>query len=543
MPDPAKTSANAALVFAAGKGHLEGAQEALTQGADINKPDTNKETPLMAAAREGRAKMVRFLLRHGADPNRRVGVSLGASGAEECSALHSAIRFGKKLEVVKALVEGGADPTVTFYGDTMIVVAAEAGQLEILQYLVEKGVDPHAVNEDSGTTALDKARSCKQKEIIDWLKSMGVVSKRESGRILSRVLAREFGGKPIEHTRGFLTNSKFHGYKAQFHVESQDAGVGVFGLKFLDEPLRAMNGNLFFAAKQPKVHRTNLRQVKRLGENLGIKVWRVGDTKAVSDQFIAEFLNTHDAIFRAFNFSEPEQLRIGQNSMALIWEGLDLAKVTERLRLLNKLMSEVCRAPKPERRLFESEWVLKPFSKRAGTTRAAEHQFGGNLPTRVACATCGGHTNLMAQIDLSDSILPKTVFGAKRLPLFWCLTCLEWDPAFYDISADIPKPLSAQGEPIPQKKVIDEGEEDLPTRAATLVTIPAGKKAGQKTKLGGKPTWIQSDGTPDCPKCDTPMAFAAQLASDKHIAYSDMGFLYAFLCPECKILATLIHSH
>jgi hypothetical protein len=120
---------------------------------------------------------------------------------------------------------------------------------------------------------------------------------------------------------------------------------------------------------------------------------------------------------------------------------------------------------------------------------------------------------------------------------------LEWDPSFYDISGDIPKPLNPQGEPIPQQKDLAEGEEDLPMRPTALVAVPAGKKAGRKSKLGGEPNWIQSDSTPDCPRCDAPMAFAAQLASDKHIAYSDMGLLYAFVCPECKILATLIQSH
>ena len=49
--------------------------------------------------------------------------------------------------------------------------------------------------------------------------------------------------------------------------------------------------------------------------------------------------------------------------------------------------------------------------------------------------------------------------------------------------------------------------------------------------------------TPGCPKCEKPMAFVLQLASDARISYDDMGMLYAFVCPECKIAASLVQSH
>lgn len=36
-------------------------------------------------------------------------------------------------------------------------------------------------------------------------------------------------------------------------------------------------------------------------------------------------------------------------------------------------------------------------------------------------------------------------------------------------------------------------------------------EAGDRHKLGGKPNWIQSDETPDCPECNEPMDFYGQL--------------------------------
>jgi hypothetical protein len=302
------------------------------------------------------------------------------------------------------------------------------------------------------------------------------------------------------------------------------------------------NGSLYFGGA-PNMKKGSFHEIKGVGDTLGIQVWRVGDTASAPDPFIVEFLKRHAEKFRAWNISERQKLRIGQKSIGLFWPGLDFTNVSENLRIFHKLISEISRAPQPQRQLFESEWILKPLSKATPKIRATEHQFGGNFATPIACSFCGEQTNLMAQIDLSDSALPQTAFGPKKLPLFWCLTCLEWDPAFYDISGEIPKPLNAEGEPIPQSRELNQGEEDLPARAATLVPVPAGKKSGRKSKLGGKPNWVQSDETPDCPKCDAPMAFTAQLASDKHIAYSDMGLLYAFTCPDCKIIATSIQSH
>lgn len=78
---------------------------------------------------------------------------------------------------------------------------------------------------------------------------------------------------------------------------------------------------------------------------------------------------------------------------------------------------------------------------------------------------------------------------------------------------------------------LEKDEPDLPFRAATLAPV---NKAGRKTKVGGKPAWIQGEETPDCPKCQSAMTFALQLASGDGIAYGDMGILYAFVARIAK---------
>jgi hypothetical protein len=73
---------------------------------------------------------------------------------------------------------------------------------------------------------------------------------------------------------------------------------------------------------------------------------------------------------------------------------------------------------------------------------------------------------------------------------------------------------------------------------------------GLRTKLGGKPDWIQGDETPECPECGEPMYFVAQIDSIEHrsehnavmkdppkhidFVFSDVGMLYIFYCFDCS---------
>lgn len=168
--------------------------------------------------------------------------------------------------------------------------------------------------------------------------------------------------------------------------------------------------------------------------------------------------------------------------------------------------------------------------------------LGGTQSPAVACTVCGGATNRMARIDLGDPALPETPWGRIQLPVFWCLACGEWEPDFYDISKPVPQPLAK----LAKKSTtagIEPGEDDLPEKKMTLVPVAAGKKAGRKSKAGGAPAWIQNDDTPECPRCEKSMAFVLQLASDSRTSYADMGMIYCFACPECRIAASLVQSH
>jgi ankyrin repeat protein len=69
-PDPSQTE-KAPLRVACGRGDISIAKDLLRAGADVNSRSYYADTPLMAAAYQGKPEMVAWLLHHGADPTLR----------------------------------------------------------------------------------------------------------------------------------------------------------------------------------------------------------------------------------------------------------------------------------------------------------------------------------------------------------------------------------------------------------------------------------------------------------------------------------------
>ena len=80
-------------------------EKLVSEGADVNYRDDFGGTPLMDAAYKGHAKIVDFLLRHGADPSMTDEGGILALGA---TALHRAAMAGSEA-TVKILLAYGAD--------------------------------------------------------------------------------------------------------------------------------------------------------------------------------------------------------------------------------------------------------------------------------------------------------------------------------------------------------------------------------------------------------------------------------------------------
>lgn len=134
----------------------------LEAGADPDKPDSARRSPVHLAVERQLPDVLRALLKRGANPD-----MLGQTG---WTPLHHAAA-GNKIEMVKILLAGGADPmTLSERGGTPLHEAAASGGPEIVRLLLDAGVDPAVVSRNDDT-ALEVARRYKNEAVIPLLES------------------------------------------------------------------------------------------------------------------------------------------------------------------------------------------------------------------------------------------------------------------------------------------------------------------------------------------------------------------------------------
>lgn len=123
------------LHVAAKEGKAEMVSFLLSRGANIEAKDQYNMTPIFRAASNGHANVVTILIKAGANPN--------AVADEKYRPIHVAISNGgaNKEAVVRALVEGGANPNVTdSTGNTPLTTERKFwGKTPVVDYLVSKG--------------------------------------------------------------------------------------------------------------------------------------------------------------------------------------------------------------------------------------------------------------------------------------------------------------------------------------------------------------------------------------------------------------------
>lgn len=516
------------LLYACRRGDLTAVKKAIAAGARVDRSyGAFKETPLIRAAGNGRIEVVKFLLKHGADPRAHV---------QGRTALWHAAATGRSGEVIDALFEAGGDVNDPCDGCTPLMAAATFAPLPVVRRLVELGADIAAIDGTGVDGVLDYARKGKKPDVIAYLSKFGTKSARGPARDVAHAIAREFGGRPKPVFDGFFIDSSLSGFRCQFRISRPRCSVEISNLKVTDKNFRLGESAWLIIGSKPERGRGPCREATKARQITGAPVYRSTDLGSIPDDAVLRFCKQHRRAVERLRLSEADELWIGDTYVQLTWTQSGELRPWDRLKALGALVREI--AP-PQRKLFTREWLLKPAAKSAG--RAA-HQLGGKLEEPLCCPHCRAATNLMAQIDLADPLLPKTALGARRVPVFWCLDCVEWDATFFDISARVPRPLDQTGKQI-RPTELETGDGDLPERRVTLVPVAAGKEAGRKSKLGGQPKWIQMDQTPDCPKCERPMAFVLQLAGDSRVSYGDEGMLYAFACPDCRITASLVQSH
>jgi ankyrin repeat protein len=144
-------------------GKVDRIQEILkTSPARVTEHSPDGFTPVALAAFFGQPQAVNVLIAAGAD------VTAAAKNPLKVQALHAAVA-GRKLEIVKAVLDAGADPNAQQQaGFRPMHEAGTNANRALAELLLAHGGDP-SLTCDDGKSAIDLAREKGHAEFADWL--------------------------------------------------------------------------------------------------------------------------------------------------------------------------------------------------------------------------------------------------------------------------------------------------------------------------------------------------------------------------------------
>ncbi|WP_337173298.1 ankyrin repeat domain-containing protein [Paludisphaera sp.] len=193
---------------AVGRGDVDAVRELIDRGVPVGSRDRYGPSALGTAAARGDVAMVRLLLDRGADPNQpdARGRTPTTDAADRASTLGG--EYGD--EILRLLIEAGghlgfreavilgdvelarsildADPAIDVSGDAgvcwsdnYLMVAASFGRLEMARFLLDRGADVHATDDDVDYSALGLAASNGRADIAALLLDRGADPNRGGG--------------------------------------------------------------------------------------------------------------------------------------------------------------------------------------------------------------------------------------------------------------------------------------------------------------------------------------------------------------------------
>lgn len=170
----AASRGDTALNVAVRKGNLPAAEFLLDHEAKVGLANRLGEPPLLIAATEGNADLVKLLLSRDADENsleqdsRANRMALVKQAVGRNSVLIAATQKGH-LDVVQLLVEAGADINYRgFMGKTALHVAVERNRRNLVSYLSQQAADPNIASL-AGITPLMEAAKMGNRYIVTSL--------------------------------------------------------------------------------------------------------------------------------------------------------------------------------------------------------------------------------------------------------------------------------------------------------------------------------------------------------------------------------------
>jgi ankyrin repeat protein len=214
------------LVHAAAKGSLERVKSLLANGADPESTTSTNATGLHRAARKDHTEVVDLLLEHGADMDaqdvwgntalrwtakwnkREMADHLVSKGAKHD--LLTAACFGLQDEVEKLLKEDPDGLTKQYAGWTPLHgAAARGGQLEMIDFLLEKGANIEILDFSDWTPLMRGVWERKPKSVKKLLeKGANVNAKTKEGQTALEMAKEKDFGDVVEVVEEFLEKSE-----------------------------------------------------------------------------------------------------------------------------------------------------------------------------------------------------------------------------------------------------------------------------------------------------------------------------------------------
>lgn len=152
------------------KGKIDIAASLIKAGALLNPKEGES---LVLAITNGNLNMVKFLVEMGADVNIGDGRPIKRAILEE------------EIDIIKYLLDLKTDPNRLILSPTILLYAAETDNIEIVDLLLDSGVDINAADDD-GDTALFVALDGQNIELCEHLLAKGAsVNERVKGQLTS----------------------------------------------------------------------------------------------------------------------------------------------------------------------------------------------------------------------------------------------------------------------------------------------------------------------------------------------------------------------
>ncbi|CAC5398415.1 FEM1B [Mytilus coruscus] len=196
-----------ALWCAAGAGHFGIIKLLIQNGADVNHPTKTNSTPLRAACFDGRLEIVKYLVQHNAD------ISLPNTYRNTCLMIAS---YKGHIEVVKYLLEKKGNPnTVAHCGATALHFAAECGHVNIVKELINYRAKQ--IENDHKMTPLLVAAEAGKFEVVDYMVSLPSCTKKDKIDALE-LLGAFYANDKIEYD----LNKAVQYFEEAMHVRYSD---------------------------------------------------------------------------------------------------------------------------------------------------------------------------------------------------------------------------------------------------------------------------------------------------------------------------------